>query len=159
MGAKKKGKKKDDKPKEPQQPIIPDFTPKDLKPLPLSVKVRHFKDLFIIYTDEYSRSLDIKEKLGKIINKQPEDIKLYLKNKRLLEDETTNHDLQVRNCTVIYAVYKTGEGKNDWDNVNEVIKFEWEHKKEEGQEGNENITDTNQNNETNSNNNNNTDSA
>ena len=76
MGGKKKGKKKgDEKPAEPPKLIIPDFTPKDLQPLPLSVKVRHYKDLFIIYTDEYHKSIEIKEKLSKIVNVPVENMR------------------------------------------------------------------------------------
>ena len=123
MGGKKKGKKKgDEKPAEPPKLIIPDFTPKDLQPLPLSVKVRHFKDLFIIYTDEYHKSIEIKEKLSKIVNVPVENMRLYLQNKRQLENETTNHDQQVKNETIIFAVFKKEEG-NEWENVNEILHF------------------------------------
>ena len=48
----KKGKKGDEKSVEHQKLIIPDFTLKKLQLLPLSVKMRHFKYLFIIYTVE-----------------------------------------------------------------------------------------------------------
>ena len=123
-GKKKKGKKKgDDKPSEPPQLIIPDFTPKDIEPLPLSVKVRHYKDLFIIYTDEYHRSIEIKERFSKIINKPVENIRLYLQNKRQIEDETTNHDQQVKNETILFAVFKKDEG-NEWENVNEILHYD-----------------------------------
>lgn len=123
-GKKKKGKKKgDDKPSEPPKLIIPDFTPKDIEPLPLSVKVRHYKDLFIIYTDEYHKSIVIKERLSKIINKPVENIKLYLQNKRQIEDETTNHDQQVKNETILFAVFKKEEG-NEWENVNEILHYD-----------------------------------
>ena len=123
MGGKKKGKKKgDEKPAEPPKLIIPDFTPKDLQPLPLSVKVRHFKDLFIIYTDEYHKSIEIKEKLSKIVNVPVENMRLYLQNKRQLENETSNHDQQVMNETIVFAVFKKEEG-NEWENVNEILHF------------------------------------
>ena len=123
MGGKKKGKKKgDEKPAEPPKLIIPDFTPKDLQPLPLSVKVRHYKDLFIIYTDEYHKSIEIKEKLSKIVNVPVENMRLYLQNKRQLENETSNHDQQVMNETIVFAVFKKEEG-NEWANVNEILHF------------------------------------
>ena len=63
MGGKKKGKKGkgDDKPKEEPKIIIPDFVPHELGPLPISVKVYHLNDLFIIYTDEYAKSDKIKK--------------------------------------------------------------------------------------------------
>lgn len=123
MGGKKKGKKKgDEKPAEPPKLIIPDFTPKNLQPLPLSVKVRHYKDLFIIYTDEYHKSIEIKEKLSKIVNVPVENMRLYLQNKRQLENETSNHDQQVMNETIVFAVFKKEEG-NEWENVNEILHF------------------------------------
>ena len=123
MGGQKKGKKKgDEKPAEPPKLIIPDFTPKDLQPLPLSVKVRHYKDLFIIYTDEYHKSIEIKEKLSKIVNVPVENMRLYLQNKRQLENETSNHDQQVMNETIVFAVFKKEEG-NEWENVNEILHF------------------------------------
>ena len=123
MGGKKKGKKKgDEKPAEPPKLIIPDFTPKDLQPLPLSVKVRHYKGLFIIYTDEYHKSIEIKEKLSKIVNVPVENMRLYLQNKRQLENETSNHDQQVMNETIVFAVFKKEEG-NEWENVNEILHF------------------------------------
>ena len=63
MGGKKKGKKGkgDDKPKEEPKIIIPDFVPHELGPLPISVKVYYLNDLFIIYTDEYAKSEEIKK--------------------------------------------------------------------------------------------------
>ena len=125
MGGKKKGKKKgEEKPAQPPVFIIPDFTPKDLKPLPIYVKVKHFKEIYYIYTDEYSKGVDVKEKLSKVINKPVENIRLYLGNKRQIEDNSTHHDQQVNNTTTLYACYKTGEGKNDWDNFKEVINFD-----------------------------------
>ena len=109
---KKKGKKGDDKPKEEPKIIIPDFVPHELGPLPISVKVYHLKDLFIIYTDEYAKSGEIKKTLSTLSGKPEEEIKLFLKNKRPIEDITTNHDQQILHETQIYAVYK-GEKIND----------------------------------------------
>ena len=113
MGAKKKkGKKGDDKPKEEPKIIIPDFVPHEIGPLPISVKVYHLNDLFIIYTDEFVQSGDIKKTLTNLCGQPEEDIKLYLKNRRSIEDATTNHDQQITHETEIYAVYK-GEKIND----------------------------------------------
>lgn len=128
MAGKKKG-KKDDKPKEPPKIIIPDYTPKNLEPLPISVKIHHLNDTYIIYTDEYSKSLEIKEKLSKLIGLEVENIKLYLANKRLIEDNTTNHDQQIKNCTDIYAIYKnvkveSEEGNTSvlFEKINDILK-------------------------------------
>ena len=113
MGAKKKkGKKGDDKPKEEPKIIIPDFVPHELGPLPISVKVFHLNDLYLIYTDEYAQSGQIKKTLSSLSGQPEEEIKLYLRNKRPIEDATTNHDQQITHETELYAVYK-GEKIND----------------------------------------------
>ncbi len=113
MGAKKKkGKKGDDKPKEEPKIIIPDFVPHELGPLPISVKVFHLNDLYLIYTDEYAQSGQIKKTLSSLSGQPEEEIKLYLRNKRPIEDATTNHDQQIIHETELYAVYK-GEKIND----------------------------------------------
>ena len=108
MGGKKKGKKGkgDDKPKEEPKIIIPDFVPHELGPLPISVKVYHLNDLFIIYTDEYAQSGEIKKTLSTLCGQPEEEIKLFLRNKRPIEDVTTNHDQQIHHETDIYAIYK-----------------------------------------------------
>ena len=49
-------------------------------------------------------------------------MRLYLQNKRQLENETTNHDQQVMNETIVFAVFKKEEG-NEWENVNEILHF------------------------------------
>ena len=69
-------------------------------------------DLFIIYTDEYAKSGEIKKTLSTLNGQPEEEIKLYLKSKRPIEDITTNHDQQISHETEIYAVYK-GEKIND----------------------------------------------
>ena len=113
MGAKKKkGKKGDDKPKEEPKIIIPDFVPHELGPLPISVKIFHLNDLYLIYTDEYAQSGQIKKTLSSLSGQPEEEIKLYLRNKRPIEDATTNHDQQITHETELYAVYK-GEKIND----------------------------------------------
>ena len=114
MGGKKKGKKGkgDDKPAEEPKIIIPDFVPHELGPLPISVKVYHLNDLFIIYTDEYAQSGEIKKTLSKLSGQPEEEIKLFLRNKRPIEDVTTNHDQQIHHEIEIYATYK-GEKIND----------------------------------------------
>lgn len=124
MGGKKKkgkGKEKGEDAK-PKEPYIPDFTPANLEPLPISVKVRRFKDVYIIYTDEYHKSIEIKEQLCKIMNLPADNIKLYLPNKRPIEDGTSNHDQALINGITLFAVIKPEDG--EWDNVNEVIKFD-----------------------------------
>ncbi len=114
MGGKKKGKKGkgEDKPAEEPKIIIPDFVPHELGPLPISVKVYHLNDLFIIYTDEYAQSGEIKKTLSQLSGQPEEEIKLFLKNKRPIEDVTTNHDQQIHHEIEIYATYK-GEKIND----------------------------------------------
>lgn len=135
MGAKKKKGKKKEEVKE-QEIIIPNFIPPNLKPLPLSVKIKHLKDIFYIYTDEYKRGIDIKNEFARVINKQPDEIKLYLQNKRVVEDETTNHDQQITNGTVIFASFKiVTEEKTEWENIKDIINFGLEPPAEEKKEG------------------------
>ena len=117
MGGKKKGKGKkgDDKPKEEPKIIIPDYIPHEIGPLPISVKVYHLQDLYIIYTDEYAQSGEIKQTLSNLCGQPVEEIRLYLRNKRPIEDVSTNHDQQIKHETEIYACYK-GE------KINEILK-------------------------------------
>ena len=111
-GKKKKGKKEDDKTKEEPKIIITDFVTHELGKLTISVKVYHLNDLFIIYTDEYAQSGEIKKTLANLCGQPEEEIKLFLKNKRPIEEITTNHDQQITHETEVYAVYK-GEKIND----------------------------------------------
>ena len=80
--------------------------------MPISVKVFHLNDLYLIYTDEYAQSGQIKKTLSSLSGQPEEEIKLYLRNKRPIEDATTNHDQQITHETELYAVYK-GEKIND----------------------------------------------
>ena len=52
-------------------------------------------------------------------------LKLYLENRRPVEDETINHDQQIENGTVIYPTYKnveTEDGKIAFEKINDVLK-------------------------------------
>ena len=53
-----------------------------------------------------------KKTLSKLSGQPEEEISLFLKNKRPIEDVTTNHDQQIHHEIEIYAVYK-GEKIND----------------------------------------------
>lgn len=124
MGTKKKKGKKEEKVKKEPEIIIPDYTPTNLQSLPLSLKIKHMKDIFIIYSDEYQKGIDIKQSISKIIDKPPENIRLYMENKRLIEDYSSNHDQQITHGTVLFASFKIGEGINDWENFKDIINFE-----------------------------------
>lgn len=92
------------------------------KPKPLYVKVLHKKECFMIFSDEYDRTGLIKEEISKIKNISKDNIKLYYSNKRLLEDESTNHDQQVRQNQFLYVSFRN-ENNNEWENINEIINY------------------------------------
>ena len=50
--------------------------------------------------------------MANLCGQPEEEIKLFLKNKRPIEEITTNHDQQITHETEVYAVYK-GEKIND----------------------------------------------
>lgn len=92
------------------------------KPKPLYVKIKHKKENFIIYSDEFHRTGLIKEEIAKIKDIPKENIKLYYTNKRLLEDDSTNHDQQVRQKQILFVSFKN-EKNNEWENINEIISY------------------------------------
>lgn len=89
---------------------------------PIFVKIRHKKDAFIIYSDEFKKSGLIKEELSKIKDVPLENIKLFYSNKRLIEDHSTNHDQQIKHTCLLYAVFKNPDN-NEWENINDIINF------------------------------------
>ena len=95
---------------------------KEQKPKALYVKIKHKKENFIIYSDEYHRTGLIKEEISKIKNIPKENIKLYYTNKRLLEDESTNHDQQVNHKQILYVSFKN-DANNEWENINDIVSY------------------------------------
>ncbi len=125
MKSKNKNKnKKEDKPQ-----------PKEEKPLqkidfsqnyigvhvPILVKVKHFNEVYMIFSEEYKKSIQIKEELSLIKNVPVENIRLYLENKRIIEDDSMNHDQQVKNNSVLYASFKNE--KDEWEPFTDLINF------------------------------------
>jgi hypothetical protein len=96
--------------------------PVERKPKPLYVKIKHKKECFIIFSDEYDKTGMIKEEISKIKDIPKENIKLYYTNKRLLEDENTNHDQQVRQKQILFVIFKN-EKNNEGDNINEIMSY------------------------------------
>ena len=92
------------------------------KQKPLYVKIKHRKEYFIIFTDEYHKTGMLKEEISKIKNIPKENIKLYYSNKRILEDESTNHDQQVRQNQILFVSFKN-ENNNEWENINDIINY------------------------------------
>lgn len=92
---------------------------------PIFVKVKHKKDVFMIYTEEYKKSIEIKNELSKIKEIPSENIKLYFNNKRIIEDDISNHDQQIKHCALLYACYKNPD-TNEWETINEIINFKAE---------------------------------
>ena len=130
-GKKKKGKgkkKKKDLSKGPPKLVVPNFVPINPIKSPVAVKVHHFDDIFLIYTDEYHTAEEIFNEIGKNLNRDVKEMKLYFANKRLVEPQTTNHDQQIVNNIDLYlCMFKeksTEKGVPDlWDNVKEVIGY------------------------------------
>lgn len=127
MGAKKKGKKgkkgkkKDKKPKIAPKLVIPNFIPTKPIKSPLSVIVHHLDTIYVILGNEYDLSVKIKEELAKIIKRPIEEIKLFQKNKRPIEDDTTNHDQQIINKTELYLVLLIEN--NVWEKPIDIINY------------------------------------
>jgi len=96
------------------------------KARPLFVKIKHRKEYFMIFSDEYDRTGLIKEEIAKIKNIPRENIKLYYTNKRLLEDDSTNHDQQVKQNQILFVSFKN-ENNNEWENINEIVNFNSEN--------------------------------
>jgi hypothetical protein len=88
----------------------------------INVKVRHLKETFYIFTDEYNKTSHIIDEISHIKKIDPDIIRLYFSNKRLLEPETTNHDQQVRNDTVLYLCLKDEE-TGAFENIGDLINF------------------------------------
>jgi hypothetical protein len=93
---------------------------------PLYVKVKNRKQTFMIFTDEYKKSGEIKNEISTITGIPVTDIKLYFNNKRLIEDDSTNHDQQIRHTTLLYVAFKNPEN-NEWDTINELINYKPEN--------------------------------
>ena len=95
-GKKKKGKKKKGGKKTgPAKLILPNFVPVHHTKSPLAIHIHHLDDMFLIYSDEYDESQKIIDEIGKILNIEPANLRLYFSNKRRVEPETVNHDQQV----------------------------------------------------------------
>lgn len=87
---------------------------------PICVKVRHKEDTYMIFTEEYKKSIHIKEEISKIVDISVENIKLFLGNKRVIEDDAMNHDQQINHASVLYASFKNAES-NEWEQVNDIL--------------------------------------
>lgn len=120
----KKGKAKTEKKEEPAQEIIkPDFNAANIgKDCPLYVKVKNKKDVFIIFTQEFKNALSIKEEISKLKEIPVDCIRLYMTSKRLIEDNSTNHDQQIKHNTLLYATFKNST-TNEWENMNDILNY------------------------------------
>jgi hypothetical protein len=90
---------------------------------PLCVKVRHNKEFFTIYTDEYNLSISIKEQVSKLKGITIDNIRLYYSNKRLIEDNVTNHDQQIKHGTLLFVAYKNEEN-GQFEHFDELAKID-----------------------------------
>lgn len=89
---------------------------------PLYVKIKHKTETFIIFSDEYNKSDQLKSEIGRIKEIAAENIRLFYSNKRMIEDNVTNHDQQIKHTTLLYATLRNPE-TGEWENINEIINF------------------------------------
>jgi hypothetical protein len=117
-GKPKKDIKKDVKEEMPQKI---DYSTRYNEQVPICVKIKHKSETFHIFTEEYKKSFEIKEQISKIKNTPIENIKLYFSNRRIIEDDSMNHDQQIRHNTTLYAAFKLDN--NEWESYNELLNF------------------------------------
>ena len=120
-GKKKKGKKKKGGKKTgPAKLILPNFVPIHRIKSPLAVHIHHLEDMFLIYSDEYDEASKIIEQIGKILNIEPINIRLYFDNKRKVDPETVNHDQQITHNTHLYLTIKT---EDQWEKLQDIFGY------------------------------------
>ena len=120
-GKKKKGKKKKGGKKiGPAKLILPNFVPVHRTKSPLAVHIHHLDDMFLIYSDEYDESLKIIEEVGKILNIEPVNLRLYFSNKRRVDPETVNHDQQIIHNVHLYLTIKKEE---QWESIKDILNY------------------------------------
>ena len=120
-GKKKKGKKKKGGKKAgPAKLILPNFVPIHRIKSPLAVHIHHLEDMFLIYSDEYDESLKIIEEIGKILNVEPVNIRLYFSNKRKVEPDTVNHDQQIIHNVHLYLTIKN---EDQWEKLQDILNY------------------------------------
>ena len=120
-GKKKKGKKKKGGKKTgPAKLILPNFVPIHRIKSPLAVHIHHLEDMFLIYSDEYDESLKIIEEVGKILNVEPVNIRLYFSNKRKVEPDTVNHDQQIIHNVHLYLTIKN---EDQWEKLQDILNY------------------------------------
>ena len=120
-GKKKKGKKKKGAKKTgPAKLILPNFVPVHRTKSPLAVHIHHLDDMFLIYSDEYDESQKIIEEIGKILNVEPVNLRLYFSNKRRVEPDTVNHDQQIIHNVHLYLTIKK---EDQWENIKDILNY------------------------------------
>jgi hypothetical protein len=128
MGPKKTEKGKKDEVVVVKEEVLPtkiDFSKDYIGQVnPIYVKIKHKKESFVIFTDEFKKSYEIKEELARIKNLTMDNIKLYYGNKRPIEDDTMNHDQQIKHTSVLYMCVRNSN--NEWENINDIISYKGE---------------------------------
>ena len=120
-GKKKKGKKKKEGKKTgPAKIILPNFVPTHHTKTPMAIHIHHLNDMFLIYSDEYDQSLKIIEEIGKILNIDPANLRLYFSNKRKVDPDTVNHDQQIYHNIHLYLTIKNEE---QWENIKDILNY------------------------------------
>ena len=120
-GKKKKGKKKEvGKKIEPTNIILPNFVPIKHNKNPLAIHIHHLNDRFLIYTDEYEESSKLIEAIGKILNIESCNLRLYFSNKRRIDPDTVNHDQQILHNINLYLTIKND---GQWENIKDILDY------------------------------------
>ena len=120
----KKGKKKKAEKNAPEKRDPPNFLPVNPIKSPVAVKIHHFDDIFLIYSDEYHFASEVFGELEKILKIEQKNMKLYFNNKRLVEPDTVNHDQQIINNIDLYLIVLKEEGPPQvWENIKDVIAY------------------------------------
>ena len=76
--------------------------------------------MYLIYSDEYDESMKILEEIGKILNIEPINLRLYFSNKRRVDPETVNHDQQVIHNVHLYLTIKIEE---QWESLKDILNY------------------------------------
>ena len=105
--------------------------PKNKFETAIFVMVKRYDDTYFILCDEYETVNTLKGRVLQILQqmnfKMPkmeeelttDDIRLTIKN-RILDPDSTCHDQQVFNDTVVYCLIKKSEQKDDFEDLEKV---------------------------------------
>jgi len=81
------------------------------------LRVKRLKETVFLRVNPTDSFANVKGKLGSILGKDANDLRIIAADKeRVFEDEATVGDQEVENDTIVYLVYRLGEGET-WEIV------------------------------------------